>query len=422
MRFFYILICESMKEFRRKSMEEKEKVSVIIPAHNAQKHIKECLDSVLAQTLREIQIICVNDGSTDDTEQIVRQFMKQDSRVRLINQINQYAGVARNRGMQEAKGDYLVFWDADDVFEKDALESMYQKIRQEDADICVCDAVRFQDGSDRLSTEVRYLKEQYLPEKTPFSIQTLPAYIFNFTTDVPWNKMYRRAFIEQHGLVFEDRERANDHYFVLRAFALAKRITLVKKHLIRYRVSSGTSLTSGLSSSPLCTYEALLHAREDLEKEGWFKNPLVVQSFANRALSSLVYGMEKQSYGEAYVSIYETLKKEGFEKLFVKDRGEEYYYTKGGYRKYLEMMELAPMEYLLREYDQISGKYARQSVRYQKLTLRHEKLQEKTSRLKEERDQYKRELDYIHASSWYRVVVFFAGLKKKLTGKGTKHS
>lgn len=403
-------------------MKEKEKVSVIIPAHNAQRHIRECLDSVLAQTLREIQVICVNDGSTDDTESIIRQYMKQDERIVLINQKNQYAGVARNEGMKKAQGEYLVFWDADDVFEKDALESLYRQMKQEEADICVCDAVRFQNGDDRLYTDVKYLKEQYLPEKTPFSIETLPQYLFNFTTDVPWNKMYRREFIEQHGLQFEDRVRANDHYFVLRAFALAKKITLVKKHLIRYRISSGSSLTSGLSASPLCTYEALLHAKEDLEKEGCFQNPLVVQSFANRALSSLVYGMEKQTFGEAYAAIYEMLKTGGFEKLFVKDNGPEYYYTKGGYRKYKKMMELGPVEYLLNEYSTVSEKYARQGVRYQKLVQRHEKLQEKTSRLKEERDEYKRELDYIHERSWYRLITFLAGLKNKLTGKGTKDS
>ena len=86
------------------------------------------------------------------------------------------------------------------------------------------------------------------------------------------------------------------------------------------------------------------------------------------------------------------------------------------------MMELGPVEYLLNEYSTVSEKYARQGVRYQKLVQRHEKLQEKTSSLKEERDEYKRELDYIHERSWYRLITFLAGLKNKLTGKGTKDS
>lgn len=404
-------------------MKEKIKVSVIIPAHNAQRYIGACLESVMAQTLKEIQIICVNDGSTDKTQECIRSYMKRDERISLVNQENQYAGAARNNGKKAACGEYLVFWDADDLFEADALEEMYRQIRKDEADICVCDAVRFLDGQeDDLTTDVKYLKEKYLPEQTPFSIKTMPQYLFNFTTDVPWNKMYRRAFVEEQGLEFEDRVRANDHYFVLRAFSLAERVTFVKKHLIRYRVSSKTSLTSNLSASPLCTYEALLHAREDMERDGIFEEPLAVQSFANRALSSLIYGMEKQTFGEAYISIYELLKKEGFEKLFVSDKGRDYYYNQEGYEKYRKMSELGPMEYLLYEYALLSDKNAMQRVKYSGLKERYTDLKKKSSAFRKERDQYKRELDYIHERTWYRVITFFAGLKNKWTGKGKEHS
>lgn len=403
-------------------MNGKSKVSVIVPAHNVEKYIGACLESILSQTLKEIEIICVNDGSTDRTEQIIRRYMEQDERISLINQENRFAGVARNEGRKRAKGTYLVFWDADDLFEPDALETMYRKISEDEADICVCDAVRFKSGEDKLYTDIKYLKDKFLPTQVPFSVKTMPEHIFNFTTDVPWNKMYSRKFVEKHSLEFEDRVRANDHYFVLRAFGLAERITLVKKQLIRYRISSGTSLTSNLSASPLCTYEALLHAREDLERDGILKDPKAVRSFANRALSSLVYGMERQTYGEAYTQIYQLLKQEGFKKLFVTDREEDYYYNAAGFEKYRKMMELEPMEYLLHEYDLVSGKYTDQSTKYRSLKEKHTALKEKAAGFRSERDGYKRELEYIKSRKWYRMILFFANLKNRLTGKGMKNS
>ena len=96
-------------------------VSVIIPVYNAEKFLKQCLNSVISQTLKEIEIICVDDGSTDNTNAILKAFSEKDQRITVIHQQNAGAGAARNNGLRRAKGKYLSFLDADDFFEKTML-------------------------------------------------------------------------------------------------------------------------------------------------------------------------------------------------------------------------------------------------------------------------------------------------------------
>lgn len=111
------------------------KISVIIPVYNAEKYLEKCLDSILQQTFREIEVICVDDGSQDASKQILRRYASQDARVIVVEQKNMYAGVARNRGMELAKGKYLIFLDADDFFHPDMLRRAYACSEQYRADI-----------------------------------------------------------------------------------------------------------------------------------------------------------------------------------------------------------------------------------------------------------------------------------------------
>ena len=101
------------------------KVSVIIPVYNAAEFLGQGLDSLLNQTLHDIEIICVNDGSSDKSLEILKEYEKKDSRIKVIDQENQGAGAARNNGMAIAQGEYLSFLDADDFFEKNMLEESY---------------------------------------------------------------------------------------------------------------------------------------------------------------------------------------------------------------------------------------------------------------------------------------------------------
>lgn len=322
------------------------KVSVIIPVYNAEKYLRDTLDDATGQTLREIEIICVDDGSTDSSAEIVEEYARRDARVRLIRQKNQYAGVARNHGMSHATGEYLVFWDADDCFEPAMLEKMYARITQAQADICVCNVNVLDETTKDLIRSESYLVPAYLQGAQEYAKTTHPEYLFNIATNVPWNKMFRAEFVREHGLQFENRSRANDVYFVMMAFYLAEKIAVLDERLVTYRANNESSLTGTLSQTPLCAIKAFDAVRKELLRLGAMENPQIRQSFDNRVLQSLLFGLHKCVQGEAFAQMYQYLKKEGFARLGICPQ-EQYYYSEEAYRRFLRLLDEEPLDYVL---------------------------------------------------------------------------
>src|SRR5574344_49484 len=116
-------------------MENKISVSFIIPIFNTEKYLKQCLNSIISQTLSDIEIICINDGSTDNSLCILENFAKKDKRIKVINQKNKGQSAARNKGITLAKGEYIAFVDSDDWAQPDMLEKMYNRATQDDTDV-----------------------------------------------------------------------------------------------------------------------------------------------------------------------------------------------------------------------------------------------------------------------------------------------
>ena len=139
------------------------KVSVIIPVYNTEQYLGQCLDSVIGQTLKDIEIICVDDGSWDRSPEILRWHAAADGRIRIIRQQNSGLGEARNSGLKAATGEYIAFLDSDDWYEPAALEKLYEQAVKDDADICMCGRINH---LDRCGNEVSYLT---LPNRAGYS-------------------------------------------------------------------------------------------------------------------------------------------------------------------------------------------------------------------------------------------------------------
>ena len=122
---------------------ENVKVSVIIPVYNSEQYLEECLTSLLHQTLEEIEIICVDDGSTDRSQMILAHFSKKDKRLHVLHQNNQFAGVARNHGVLLARGKYVCFLDSDDFFDRTLLEKAYTRAESSQSDIVLFGAQKY---------------------------------------------------------------------------------------------------------------------------------------------------------------------------------------------------------------------------------------------------------------------------------------
>lgn len=290
------------------------KVSVVVPVYNQEKYLERCMDSILGQTLKEIEVIAVDDGSQDSTPEILSRYQQEDSRVTVLHQQNLYAGIARNNGLQAAHGEYVIFWDSDDYFAEDALEALYDEIKRRDADICVGESTRM----DMQTGEVKekcYLNWDRIPEKRPFSIHDIPQYIFNFGINCTWNKLYKRAFLEQNGLRFSGLKQANDVYFVMAAFVLAGKITVVDSVVAYYQFRN----TGSLSGNALHVRENLLQAYLDvkgfLEETGNWENEDIRSSFVNKAFGTMAFRFSMSGNYEEYQELYAYFKEKALPAL-----------------------------------------------------------------------------------------------------------
>ena len=128
---------------------EEIKVSVVMAVYNAERYLRQALGSVCAQTLKEIEIICVDDGSTDGSMEILKEFAGQDDRIKILQHLEKTDGAAaaRNMGLQAAKGEYLSFLDADDWFEPDMLEKAYEKASLQELDVLIFDAYVYREAT-----------------------------------------------------------------------------------------------------------------------------------------------------------------------------------------------------------------------------------------------------------------------------------
>lgn len=306
------------------------KVSVIMPVYNAERFLHECLDSVTNQTLKDIEIICVDDVSTDSSVRIMEGYAKNDDRIKILRQPeNQLAGAARNRGMTEAKGKYLVFWDADDFFEPDALERMYLKCEEDEADVCICGGRIYDMRTKRLASATHYLNLKFLPTKLPFTARDCPDTAFMICNPAPWNKMYRREFILKEGLQFPRFRRGEDLVFVCTAIAVADRITAVDRILINYRAFTSTSLQETSDAFPFVFYESLCAWRKALRDRGIFE--LYEKSFVNVALGVCLADLRFSKTREAWFLIAKRLKNEIFDDLGCTGKPGDYFISQTYY-------------------------------------------------------------------------------------------
>ncbi|MCL1987609.1 MAG: glycosyltransferase [Firmicutes bacterium] len=285
------------------------KASIIIPCYNAERFMALCLQSVLNQTLTNIEIICVDDGSTDSTLQILRTFQQKDSRVQIITQQNKFAGVARNAGMSTATGEFLYFLDSDDFIEPTMLAKMVAKCEQDNADICICGSVTYDlsVGKIRQGFEIR---KEILPEKIPFSHADLPNNIFWFGNMPTWNKLFKADFISKNKLQYQPLKRSNDIFFSVSTMALAERITIVDYVFHNRHRGTSTSLQETVDDDPFTFHHATKAVKNFLIEQNLYEK--LGGAVRKLAVGSAVHMFRMLKTKEQYTKMGNFLKKTHF--------------------------------------------------------------------------------------------------------------
>lgn len=214
-------------------MSSNPKVSIIIPAYNSEDTIRGCLDSILSQTEEKIEVIVVDDGSEDQTEEICSEYAQKDTRLQLITQHNSGPGPARNRGIENATGEYLYFVDSDDMIHRDLFSDNYKVASEKKMDIVVFGYLKTEwHKGKKVEVKTRLKKRELIGDE---EIKHGLSLIFNEgATFAVWNKFFRRELIEENRIRFPDMRRNQDMIFTLKALKRAASVKVNPKVYYQY--------------------------------------------------------------------------------------------------------------------------------------------------------------------------------------------
>lgn len=249
------------------------KVSVIIPIYKVEKYLSRCLDSVVNQTLEDIEIVLVDDGSPDSCPEICDRYAKKDSRIKVIHKKNEGLGYARNSGMLIATGEYIAFLDSDDYVSKDMYEKVYSELKRTDADCCVTGYVVKKDSGDEIHKEnplgtAVYESDDIITKVLAGMLGSKPDQARD--TDVGmsvWKCVYRKELLQDKGILFpSERELiSEDIIFQIRVLPQVKRVCTLSEGMYYYCENSNSqSLTKTYSKDKFDRYKKLYNVELEM--------------------------------------------------------------------------------------------------------------------------------------------------------------
>lgn len=275
-------------------MKESVLFSIIIPIYNTAEYLENCLDSIINQNFNNFEIICINDGSTDNSTEILKKYTKIDSRIKAISQKNSGIGKTRNKAIEIANGEYLVFVDSDDFIKSEFLNYIVQNI------INKPDVVIF--GADTLyENNGEITQGQY--SCTGFKKVYNKEDLFKYHS-VIWNKIYKTKFIKENNILNSTTPNTEDQIFVLKALLLAQKINIISKNLYIYRKNRQGSITNRKLKNDISPIVITKEICEFLSNNEQFNNTYekIMTKYITKSISW--YGKTSKEYAPIY---YEAL-------------------------------------------------------------------------------------------------------------------
>ena len=272
--------------------------SVIIPVYNTEKYVKEALLSIIEQTLRDIEIIVVNDGSTDKSGLIIEELAKEDERIHVINRNNGGQSSARNLGTAAARGEYLYYMDSDDFLEPDALESCFESCRKSDSDFLFFNGDLMENN---YNTGLRY-RHKALIEQTYNGGEILERLIDNRDFIVsPCLYFIKREYLSAKGIDFYPGIIHEDQLFSFKLFFNANKVTYLNRALFKRRLREESTMTKKFSSKEISRY---LKRAECTKQE-----EIIIHKYLHLTLNAVTYNAHSLNLKEKIAYIFLCLKR-----------------------------------------------------------------------------------------------------------------
>ena len=318
------------------------KISVIIPVYNVEKYLPECLDSIVNQTLKDIEVICINDGSTDDSLKILEKYAEKDDRIKIINRKNCGQTYTRKIGLDNAVGKYILFCDSDDYYsELTAFEELYNYIEKVKVDVVIFNHYRENKAKGYL--EKRFDK---YPKKTKFSYLDIDN-IFSFHVTV-WIKLYSKQFLDKYDDWFFPKEHFVHQDMPLH-FQIVTRANLAyfEKYFYTYRIRPRSTITIGTTDKKLLDFCKIFEAIYKITKDKCKVVQYLNYFYSNLATRIYNYQIKDVKIVEEIIKI---IKHFTLSELFLLEKKEVFFILRAG----LRMTPESYMEYLDKK--QIKGK------------------------------------------------------------------
>ena len=292
-------------------MKEKPRVSVIIPVYNASQYLESMFAQLEYQSMEDFEAVIINDGSTDNTPEIIKEYLEHDERIQLYEQSNHGIGAARNVGLDKARGDYITFFDSDDFLHTRYLEVLLRVAEKNNADISICQIEQFDEAARRITPSPDRFPAHAYP--TVFDPKDQACDLFGGFRTLAQAKMYKSSFIKEHELRFAPLYRTDDLAFTAAALASAKCIAFMDEDLYTYRVNNPNSSTSTRAAYPLDFFQSCLQLKNYLEDHDLMET--FRQTYTQWVgLSCMLNLMELRDVG-AYSKVYHKLHEGGLAEL-----------------------------------------------------------------------------------------------------------
>lgn len=250
------------KKTRKKTTESKKKLSIIVPCYKVEQYLPRCLDSLVNQTLEEIEIICINDGSPDNCLKILKDYQKKyKDKIVIIDKQNEGVWKGRKDGVKKATGEYIGFVDSDDYVALDFAEKLYTKAKEQKADISVC-------GFDRIDLETGnlYSREMCKPADKEIMIKENPGALLEMN-GAPWNKIYKAELLKKMHDMKNVPRVLDDMMFIQLLYLNAEKIVFVPDSLVYYMVRKDSIINTVKKEAIEPTRKAMIEVREVYAKE-----------------------------------------------------------------------------------------------------------------------------------------------------------
>ena len=244
------------------------KISVILAVYNSENYLDTSLPSIINQSFKDIEIICIDDGSTDNTKNILDSYAKTDPRIIVINQENTKQGIARNNGLKYAAGEYIIFFDSDDEMMPDMLETLYNKAKETDADLVETNFISYY-PDDNKKVCYKLPPDIKIPEGKVFNWKTDTKWIFQTELFPAWNKLVRRQLLLEHNIRFLEKLPCEDVNFTIQCRLYANKIVFINKPFIKYnyRINSSCRTISKSSFNIFKNLSSILQFLKDTGNE-----------------------------------------------------------------------------------------------------------------------------------------------------------